>query len=250
MDRILSLIDNTAVALARYLDNLDSLDEYAVIEKKYRVDGACATLRGKFEMLAHCVGTLCLLEKRSPIKDECHSIELLLGETETQTILCYVDPLHRDNVICNFCNMLTLSASLRDAVVRLIGESYGERIAIEFDDDRRLDPDNLTSLKLAEILGDKCALGISIQTYLAGSLGYKKIIELRDELVHRSIVDVLLWDYVNPRSIPKIESHWTPAGENMAVPKYARFVYGESVRLIREICGCIASNPAKCIEKI
>jgi len=109
---------------------------------------------------------------------------------------------------------------------------------------------NLTSVQLSKTPGENCLLGAVMANYVSHSKEYKKIIKLRYHIVHHKVTGVLSVDYIHPNSAPKVNSAWTPTGDTMTLPDYAKFVYITSVDLIMIVCKCIAENPAECIKEI
>jgi len=249
MERVLSLIAGVRASLYPHLESSDAIPQIDLLEKKHALDAACATLEWKFRMLSHCVAILYLLSRTRAQSDDKHSIGLSVEEKDSHTISCPVDLLHTDNVICTFYNMLTLSVSLQDAIATLIWDMYGEQISADYTEGEEIRLNNLTLHKLGKKLAQDCPLGVVINNHTSRGQNYAKIIELRNFLVHRSLAGVLVQDPINPHSILEIESRWTATGQKIPMPLYAEFVYRETFRLIRNICGCIRDNPATCIEK-
>jgi len=259
MHRILSLIDNVESSLSRYLDekceSKDGENKWSTLDSgvnKADMQNACAILRAKFEMLCHSVG-ICTLDKKQvgrSFEEYTIDIPISINESESYGVRLSPDPFSRSNVICNFYNMVNVSASLRDAIVKLIVSTYGEEVKAraKAHGENKINLNNVTSIQLTKILGENCLLGAVMSNYASQSEAYKRIITLRNYLVHHNVTGVLSADYIHPNSAPKVESAWTPTGTAMVLQDYAKFVYRTSTDLVTRICKCIAEKPAGCIE--
>jgi len=248
MDRVVSLIEEMRASLNRHLESRGDIEEIELFERRQGLNASCATLQWKFKMLSTCVGILSMLQRRQPVTNDNYSIQLVVEGNKSHTVRCALDLLDSENVICTFYNMLTLTVSLQDALLRLIWEVYRESLQADGVNGGSPQVRNLTLPKLRTRLAQACPLGVRVAELTAEGGGYKKIIDLRNCLVHQSLTGVLTSDPLNPHSVPQIEARWTPTGERMALPDYAGLVYKESVHLIVSICRCIVADPVRCVE--